>query len=179
MADNQASEKAVEEVSDLDRLESAIKTNRLLFFVSFVLTLLIAGFIAVSHLSITNELGLRREVSSDELSRKFSQIDSYFTHLSELQNSQAKMYMTFDATLLEVKSMYSDDRVSQLRELMIGRETDHQRLLELMSDSVENLSLMSKADKKWLESFKTKTNMAKKDSKNREKSARSAMRIAG
>ncbi|MGI1678660.1 MAG: hypothetical protein K6L75_08020 [Cellvibrionaceae bacterium] len=179
MADDQTPEKAIEEISDLDRLENSVKTNRLLFFVSLIFILLVAGFIAVSHLSITKELSLRREVASEELTKKFSRMESYLLHLSELQNSQAKLYMTFDDTLLEVREMYNDERVNQLRRLMIDREGDNQRILELMFVSVENLSVMTRADKKWLTDFKKKIEAAKKDSKLREQEIEGSLKAAG
>ncbi len=178
MADEEKDKAEVEELSELDRLENSLKTNRLLFFVSLVFILLVAGFIAVSHFSISNEVGLRREVSSEELSKKFEQMESYFEHLSELQNAQAKLYLDFDETILAVRAAYNDENVNQLRQLMIDREADHQRLLEFMSESVENLSLMTRGDKKWLSDYKMKISEAKKDSEDRAQEIKASLSIS-
>ena len=72
--------------------------------------------------------------------------------------------MDFDETLLAVRTAYNDENVNQLRQFMIDREADHQRLLEFMFESVESLSLMTRGDKRWLSDYKMKISEAKKDS---------------
>ncbi len=165
-----------EEGVELAKLEKAIKTNRTLFFSTLVCAAVIISILITSVLVINLQLANRREVPAEEFADLLEELQSHLTHLSAIHNSEAKVYFEFEDSLADIKTLYQDDKINELRQLLVEREKDTRKLLDLMNEGSSSLANMSPGSREWTKNFGQKLAAEKKLSQMREDALSKAMK---
>lgn len=156
MAKEEESEEQEEVLSEADTLSASIKTNRNLVFGLFGFIVVVASILLTSVLMINGQMSSRREVPSEEFAEQLDELNSHLSHLIAIHNSEAKLYFTFEEELAAVKAIYQNEKINGLRRLLVQREADHRKLLELNSEGVSSLASMVPGSRAWTKNYKAK-----------------------
>lgn len=174
MADDE--DKEDEGNAEQKKLQKAIKTNRTMLFSLLVCSAVIISILITCVLVINLQLSNRREIPSEEFADLLAELDSHLQHVSAIHNSEAKVYFEFQDSLDEIKTLYQHEKINQLRELLIAREKDNRKLLDLMAESNKNLALMLPGSRAWATEFDKKAEAEKQRSKKREDTIAESMK---
>lgn len=158
-----------------EALQKSIKINRILLIALVSLMFLVLSVLGASFMVINGQMAERREVPTEEFDEELVNLKSHLEHLVTLHNSEAQVYFDFQDTLATVKESYTHQKVNDMRQLLIDREKDHQKLLQLMEENASSLASMISGSREWTGSYSKKINDAVQLSQTREKSLKQAM----
>ena len=162
--------------AELKKLQKAIKTNRTMLFSLLVCAAVIISILITSVFVINLQLSNRREIPSEEFADLLLELDTHLKHISAIHNSEAKVYFEFQDSLDEIKALYQHEKINELRELMIAREKDNRKLLDLMAEGTQSLARMSPGSRDWSTAYEKKTSAEKLKSQQREKNLMESMK---
>jgi len=168
MAKEEESEEQEDVLSEADKLSASIKINRNLVFGLFGFIVIVTAILVTSVLMINGQMSSRREVLSDEFADQLAELDSHLSHLIAIHNSEAKLYFTFEEELAAVKAIYQNEKINGLRQLLVQREADHRKLLELNSEGTSSLASMVPGSRAWTKNYKVQIQVARALSLQRE-----------
>jgi hypothetical protein len=163
--------------AELKKLEKAIKTNRTMFFSLLVCAAVIISILITSVLVINFQLANRREVPAEEFADLLAELDKHLVHLSAIHNSEAKVYFEFQDSLADIKTLYQHEKINELRQLLVEREKDSRKLLDLMAEGTNSLANMAPGSREWTKAFSQKVIAEKQQSQTREKALLESMKI--
>ena len=86
------------------------------------------------------------------------------------------MDFEFEDALGEIKTLYQHDNINTLRQLLIEREKDTRKLLELMGEGTASLANMAPGSREWTQHYREKLAREKQQSEQRQTSLTEAMK---
>lgn len=164
------------ELSDVELLEKAIKTNRTLFVILLVLTLVIVSILGTAVFTINKQMANRTQVPTEDFAELLQELDTNLQHLNAIHNAEAQVYFDFQDSLQTVRDLYDHEKINNLRMALIEREQDTRVLMDLMSSGMASLSRMHSGSRQWTNDFAKQVADEKDKSNEREETLRQSLK---